>query len=126
MTTEPASPPQSAGKAARAPAVSTSAFARPREFLGNRFVYVVVSARARGLSIGVNMNPDKRCKFDCEYCEVNRAVPALEKSLDVDVMAEELQRTLWLACSGELRHIHYHDDTPDDLLKLRHVALSGD
>jgi wyosine [tRNA(Phe)-imidazoG37] synthetase (radical SAM superfamily) len=126
MTTEIASPPQIAGKAARAHAVPTSAFSRPREFLGNRFVYVVVSSRARGLSIGVNMNPDKRCKFDCEYCEVDRSVPALEKSLDVEVMAQELERTLWLACSGELRNIHYHHDTPGDLLELRHVALSGD
>jgi wyosine [tRNA(Phe)-imidazoG37] synthetase (radical SAM superfamily) len=126
MTTDIASPPQSAGKTARASAFPAPAFARPREFLGNRFVYVVVSSRARGLSIGVNMNPDKRCKFDCEYCEVNRAVPALEKSLDVDVMAEELQRTLALACSGGLRVIHYHHDTPADLLELRHVALSGD
>jgi len=126
MTTETASPPQFAVKAARAHAVAASAFSRPREFLGNRFVYVVVSARARGLSIGVNMNPDKRCKFGCEYCEVNRDLPALEKSLDAEVMAEELERTLWLACSGELRHIHYHHDTPDDLLHLRHVALSGD
>src|SRR5277367_5994167 len=126
MTTETASPPQSAGKAVRAPAVSTSVFARPREFLGNRFVYAVVSSRARGLSIGVNMNPDKRCKFGCEYCEVDRTVPALETALDVDVMAEELQRTLELTRSGELRELHYHHDTPDDLLQLRHVALSGD
>jgi wyosine [tRNA(Phe)-imidazoG37] synthetase (radical SAM superfamily) len=126
MTTEISSPPQSAGKTARAPVVSTLAFARPREFLGNRFVYAVISSRARGLSIGVNMNPDKRCKFNCEYCEVDRAVPALEKSLDVEVMADELQRTLGLACSGELRDIHYHHDTPADLLELRHVALSGD
>ena len=93
-----------------------SAFSRPREFLGNRFVYVVVSSRARGLSIGVNMNPDKHCKFGCEYCEVDRTVSALEKSLDVDVMAEELQRTLGLAHSGELRDIHYQQDTPAELL----------
>jgi wyosine [tRNA(Phe)-imidazoG37] synthetase (radical SAM superfamily) len=126
MITEIPSAARPVVKAVRAPAFSSSVFARPREFLGNRFVYVVVSSRARGLSIGVNMNPDKRCKFNCEYCEVNRAVPALEKSLDVDVMAEELQRTLGLACSGELRDIHYHHDTPADLLKLRHVALSGD
>lgn len=126
MNTELASPPQSAGKTTCAPAVNTSVFARPREFLGNRFVYVVVSSRARGLSIGVNMNPDKRCEFGCEYCEVDRTVPALETALDVDVMAEELQRTLELARSGQLRDLHYHHDTPADLLQLRHVALSGD
>ncbi|HWY30704.1 MAG TPA: hypothetical protein VNX46_08130, partial [Candidatus Acidoferrum sp.] len=87
-----------------------------REFLGNRFVYAVVSARARGLSIGVNMNPDKFCNFDCEYCEVNRAVPSLEKSLDVDVMAVELQRVLAQAYSGELRRFPQFRNTPPDLM----------
>ena len=38
----------------------------------NRYVYAVVSRRARGLSIGVNLNPDKVCNFDCTYCQVDR------------------------------------------------------
>jgi wyosine [tRNA(Phe)-imidazoG37] synthetase (radical SAM superfamily) len=126
ITIEIPSSPRPAGKTVHAPDFSGSAFAYPRQFLGNRFVYAVVSSRARGLSIGVNMNPDKRCNFDCDYCEVNRTTPALEKSLDVDVMADELQRTLALAYSGELRDIPYYHDTPADLLELRHVALSGD
>jgi wyosine [tRNA(Phe)-imidazoG37] synthetase (radical SAM superfamily) len=126
MTTEIASSPRPAGKTVRAPDFSDSAFGYPRQFLGNRFVYAVVSPRARGLSIGVNMNPDKRCNFDCGYCEVNRAAPAPGKSLNVDVMADELQRTLALAYSGELRKLSNYQNTPAELLELRHVALSGD
>jgi len=94
--------------------------------MGNRFVYAVVSPRARGLSIGVNMNPDRQCNFNCEYCEVNRSAPALEKSLDIDVMADELQKTLALSHSGGLENFQFYSNTPADLLKLRHVALSGD
>ncbi|HEV2330332.1 MAG TPA: radical SAM protein [Verrucomicrobiae bacterium] len=105
---------------------SGSAFGCPREFLGNRFVYAVVSPRASGLSIGVNMNPDKRCNFDCEYCEANRLLPAREQILDVDVMANELQRTLELAGSGGLKALPCYANVPSELLKLRHVALSGD
>ena len=56
-----------------------NAFGRPRGFLGNRFVYVVLSQRAKGLSIGINFNPDKRCNFNCAYCEVNRDVPGLQR-----------------------------------------------
>jgi wyosine [tRNA(Phe)-imidazoG37] synthetase (radical SAM superfamily) len=124
MTTEIPSPP----KRMPAPSAGSSgpAFGYPRQFLGNRFVYAVVSPRAHGLSIGVNMNPDRRCNFDCEYCEVNRAAPALENSLDVDVMADELQRTLALAHSGGLGIHHCYRNTPAELLALRHVALSGD
>ena len=54
------------------PAGAITAFGCPRDFLGNRFVYTVVSPRARGLSVGVNMNPDQRCNFDCAYCEVDQ------------------------------------------------------
>ncbi len=49
-----------------------TAFGRPRDFLSNHFVYVVTSSRARGLSLGINVNPDKYCNYDCLYCEVDR------------------------------------------------------
>ena len=103
-----------------------TAFDRPRDFLGNRFVYAVISSRAGGLSLGVNMNPDKRCNFDCAYCEVDRRVPAHETSLDVDVMAQELRKTITFIRSGRLvAHPAYHT-LPAELLQLRQVALSGD
>jgi wyosine [tRNA(Phe)-imidazoG37] synthetase (radical SAM superfamily) len=102
------------------------AFDRPRDFLNNRFVYAVVSPRARGLTLGVNMNPDQRCNFDCLYCEVNRATPPGQSVLDVGVVASELHRTLDQIQQGRLReHPQYHS-LPDELLQLRHVALSGD
>ncbi len=39
-----------------------------RSFAEFTFVYPVISRRSRGLSLGVNLNPDKRCNFDCVYC----------------------------------------------------------
>jgi hypothetical protein len=51
----------------RADGSTETAFGSPRDFLDNRFVYAVVSARARGLSVGINMCPDKNCNFDCVY-----------------------------------------------------------
>src|SRR5947207_15923636 len=89
--------PQSA---VRSPAVDT-AFGCPRDFLDNRFVYAVVSARARGLSVGVNMNPDKNCNFNCLYCDVHRNGEVREQ-LDVELMAAELRKTLALVRAGRL------------------------
>jgi wyosine [tRNA(Phe)-imidazoG37] synthetase (radical SAM superfamily) len=103
-----------------------SAYGYARNFLDNRFVYVVVSPRARGLSIGVNLNPDKQCNFDCPYCEVNREAPAQDLVLDVETMAAELDRTLRLVEDGRLRELPLYSQVPAELLKLRHVALSGD
>lgn len=108
-----------------APARET-AFDRPRDWLGNRFVYAVISSRAGGLSLGVNMNPSRICNFDCSYCEVDRRAPSLEKQLLVDVMAGELHRTLLAVRQGHLRSRPWYHSLPAELLQLRHVALSGD
>lgn len=106
--------------------LAETAFGYPRNFLGNRFVYVVVSPRARGLSIGVNMNPDRHCNFDCVYCEVSRDAPLRDAALDVEVMAGELLQTLQWAHEGKLREVPLYRNLPEDLLKPRHVTLSGD
>lgn len=106
--------------------VRETAFDRPRDFLNNRFVYAVISPRAHGLSLGVNMNPDQHCDFDCVYCEVDRRTPPREVTLDVDAMGEELRRTLAFVHQGRLREHPTYQALPDELLQLRHVALSGD
>ncbi len=103
-----------------------TAFGCARESLGHRFVYTVVSPRARGLSVGVNMNPDQRCNFDCAYCEVDRREPGREAGLDVAAMAVELERTLEWVRTGRIRERPDYLHLPEDLLQLRHVALSGD
>lgn len=103
-----------------------TAFGCPRDFLDNRFVYVVISPRARGLSIGVNLNPDKKCNFNCLYCEVDRTKPGLPGTLDLDTIADELHRTINYVSAGGLGvHPRYAGLSPE-LLRPRHVTLSGD
>jgi wyosine [tRNA(Phe)-imidazoG37] synthetase (radical SAM superfamily) len=125
QTAEAKRPPDRRVAKARTVSAAT-AFGCPRDFLGNRFIYVTISPRARGLSVGVNMNPDKYCNFDCVYCEVDRRAPFREQALDVEAMAGELQRTLAFVHFGQIRHHHDYCALPGELLKLRHVALSGD
>jgi wyosine [tRNA(Phe)-imidazoG37] synthetase (radical SAM superfamily) len=103
-----------------------NAFAQPRDFLENRFVYLTISPRARGLSIGINLNPDRKCNFDCIYCEVDRTAPLMDAEIDCDVAAAELEQTLRLIQSGSLRLLRPYHNLPQNLLELRHVALSGD
>ena len=108
------------------PPARETAFDRARDWLGNRFVYAVISSRAGGLSLGVNMNPDRLCNFDCSYCEVDRRSPSPERHLLVDVMAGELHRALLAVRQGNLRSRQWYQSLPAELLQLRHVALSGD
>jgi wyosine [tRNA(Phe)-imidazoG37] synthetase (radical SAM superfamily) len=97
-----------------------------RDFLGNRFIYAVISQRAHGLSIGVNLNPEKYCNFDCVYCEVKRGKPRTELPVDVPVLAAELAKMLDLAARDKLRDGPSFHRTPPELLALKEVALSGD
>jgi wyosine [tRNA(Phe)-imidazoG37] synthetase (radical SAM superfamily) len=103
-----------------------TAFDRERDFLGNRFVYAVISSRAGGLSLGVNVNPDKKCNFDCSYCEVDRRVVSREIKLDVEAMAAELHKTIAMIQSGKFVQLPSYQSLPSELLRLRQVALSGD
>lgn len=97
-----------------------------RNYFGNRFVYTVISQRARGLSIGVNLNPDKFCNFDCVYCEVARPQIAADSAVDLNVLASELRQMLARAYAGTIRELPGYGYVPDELLKLKEVALSGD
>jgi wyosine [tRNA(Phe)-imidazoG37] synthetase (radical SAM superfamily) len=115
-----------AHKSAGALVKPINAFAQPRDFLENRFVYLTISPRARGLSIGVNLNPNRKCDFDCVYCEVDRTEPIHDEVIDCDVAAAELQRVLSLVHTGVLRQLPPYNHAPEGLLTLRHVALSGD
>src|SRR5215469_2213485 len=103
-----------------------AAFGYPRDFLENKFVYLVVSPRAGGLSIGVNLNPVVTCNFNCLYCEVPRTQAARAGQLDIDQMAGELSATLALANAANLHERPRYASLPRELLQLRHVAVSGD
>ena len=101
-------------------------FGYPRDFLENRFVYLAISPRARGISIGVNLTPSAECNFDCLYCDVDRTRVHRDAVIDCDVAARELEEMLEVVYNGELRLHRPYGTLPEDLLRLRHVALSGD
>src|SRR5881398_603320 len=73
-----------------------------RTFEGNRFVYPVLSRRSGGLSVGVNLNPDKVCNFDCIYCQVDRRSMAETRFVETGRLLHELDETLELVTSGAL------------------------
>ena len=97
-----------------------------RHWRENRYVYPVISRRSKGLSIGVNLNPDTVCNFDCIYCCVDRTVPAKVRDVDFDVLAAELDHMIGLAAGGELFNQPPFDTTPPALRRLNDVAFSGD
>lgn len=105
---------------------SSTAFGMPRDFGNNTLVYTVVSPRAGGLSVGLNLTPERVCNFRCNYCEVAGLRSGAASPLDLGVLQRELAGTLDEVFSRRVRERSACRGLPDELLDLRHVALSGD
>lgn len=97
-----------------------------RSFESNRFVYPVLSRRSRGISIGVNLNPDKICNFDCIYCQVNRSVQSETRFVETEGLLTELEDMLRLVASGEIYEAPKFASVPPELRRLNDMAFSGD
>jgi wyosine [tRNA(Phe)-imidazoG37] synthetase (radical SAM superfamily) len=97
-----------------------------RDFAANRYVYAVVSRRSKGLSIGINLNPDKVCNFDCVYCQVDRTTPPIVRDVEVPRLRGELADMLDRVQSGELFALDRFTATPPALRRLNDLAFSGD
>ncbi len=97
-----------------------------RSWRDNLYVYPVVSRRSGGLSIGVNLNPDKACNFDCVYCQVDRTIPPQVRRVDPDRLKVELERTVRVAVSGELFEDVLFSHVPQSHRRVNDIAFSGD
>ncbi|HVJ68403.1 MAG TPA: radical SAM protein, partial [Caulifigura sp.] len=89
-----------------------------RRYEQNRFVYPVLSRRSRGISIGVNLNPDKVCNFDCIYCQVDRRSEAETRFVELDQVLEELAHIVDLVVTGQLFEDDKFKSVPRELRRL--------
>ena len=89
------------------------------------YCYPVLSRRSKGVSLGVNLNPDKVCNFNCVYCEVDRATPG-RKDLDLDQLEREMAALLDLTASGALFATSPFDSARPEQRRLNDIAFSGD
>ncbi len=104
-----------------------------RQFEQNLYVYPVLARRSRGISVGINLNPDKVCNFDCVYCQVDRrrGQPRLRgrpqvADVNEEQLLQELEATLDLVLSGRLYLDQRFASVPDPLRRLNDIAFSGD
>lgn len=90
------------------------------------YVYPVVSRRAKGLSIGVNLSPDKRCNFACLYCQIDRQVPRNLAVVDLLALRRELDLALAEAAGGRIWQEGRFAAVPPELRRINDIAFSGD
>ena len=90
------------------------------------YVYPVIARRSKGLSIGVNLNPDKRCNFSCLYCQINRGIRRDLTDVDVEILRDELRLALAEALAGRLWSERRFVSTPLAMRRINDIAFSGD
>lgn len=98
----------------------------PRDWGQNRYVYPVLSRRSHGLSIGINLNPDKACNFDCIYCQVDRTVAPQVRKVDLGVLEGELDDMVSWVANGAVWRSSPFDAAPPSQRRLNDLAFSGD
>ena len=98
----------------------------PRSFHDSKFVYPVLSRRSGGISVGINLNPDRVCNFDCIYCQVDRRSESETRFVELDQLLEEVDRLLEAVRTGRLYEDPKFATVPEHLRRLNDLAFSGD
>ena len=92
-----------------------------RDSAGLTYVYPVLSRRAGGVSIGINLNPDNACNWRCIYCQVPDLRRGAAPRLDLLLMERELRGFIdHLTQGGFLRA-----KVPEGARHIVDIAFSG-
>ncbi|OIR16705.1 hypothetical protein GALL_25230 [mine drainage metagenome] len=91
-----------------------------RDSAGLRYVYPVVSRRAGGVSIGINLNTNNACNWRCIYCQVPDLTRGTAPPVDLPLLEKELSGFL-----HELQHGDFMRRVPPEARRINDIALSG-
>ncbi len=65
-----------------------------RDVSGYRYIYPVVSRRAGGVSVGINLNVNNACNWRCIYCNVPNLIRGFPPPIDLALLEKELRALL--------------------------------
>jgi wyosine [tRNA(Phe)-imidazoG37] synthetase (radical SAM superfamily) len=92
-----------------------------RDSAGMTYVYPVVSRRAKGVSIGINLNPNNACNWRCIYCQVPDLTRGAAPEIDLTKLEDELRTMLHDALYGNFMR----QRVPEEARRLEDIAFSG-
>ena len=91
-----------------------------RDIFKKKYVYPVISRRAKGLSLGINLNTNNACNWQCIYCEVPNLTRGKPEAIDLELLENELNFWLKEILEGDFLAKHTEPGT-----MLRDIAFSG-
>ena len=86
-----------------------------------RYVYAVVSRRARGVSVGINLNTNNACNWRCIYCQVPELTRGAPPPVDMALLERELRGLLEDILHGDFMQRR----VPEGMRRINDIALSG-
>jgi wyosine [tRNA(Phe)-imidazoG37] synthetase (radical SAM superfamily) len=92
-----------------------------RDSAGLRYVYPVISRRAGGVSVGINLNVNNACNWACVYCQVEDLTRGGPPPIDLDLLERELDGFLDDALHGGFMS----REVPAEARHLMDIAFSG-
>jgi len=92
-----------------------------RDLRGYKYVYPVVSRRAGGLSVGINLNTNNACNWRCIYCQVPNLVRGAPLPVSLPDLNFELTSFLQKVMVGN----YLSEEIPEGMRRLNDIAFSG-
>lgn len=92
-----------------------------RDNVGLTYIYPVVSRRAGGVSIGINLNPNSACNWRCIYCQV----PELKRGAAPTIDLIKLEKELYVFLQEILYGSFMQEQITPSARRIIDIALSG-
>ncbi|HXZ97030.1 MAG TPA: radical SAM protein [Burkholderiales bacterium] len=92
-----------------------------REAAGLTYVYPVISRRAGGVSVGINLNPNNACNWRCIYCQVPNLKRGAAPAIDLQKLDSELRGFLRELLVGDFMESKVRPEAR----RLNDIAISG-
>lgn len=88
-----------------------------RDVTGLTYIYPVVSRRAGGVSIGINLNINNACNWRCVYCQVPNLTRGTPSPINLKLLEKELRDFLNYIVHGDfmLRYVAEGDRQIQDI-----------
>lgn len=86
-----------------------------------RYVYPVISRRAGGVSVGINLNPNNACNWRCLYCQVPDLTRGTAPPVDMALLESEFRGFLSELLHGDFMQTR----VPEGARRINDIALSG-
>ncbi|NBQ85772.1 MAG: radical SAM protein [Methylophilaceae bacterium] len=92
-----------------------------RDVSGLTYIYPVVSRRAGGVSIGINLNINNACNWRCLYCQVPNLTRGTPPPINLQLLEKELRDFLEYIVHGDFMERYVAEGDR----KLQDIAFSG-